>query len=134
KEYNIDPNKIGVWGASAGGHLVALLGTTGEAKELEGAIGGNLDYSSKVQCVCDWFGPTDMAKFFPQAGSDNIFKPAPEKSPIVALFGGSLEDHKGLVAQANPITFISKTSAPFLIMHGDKDNLVPLAQSEMLDK
>jgi len=132
REYHIDPDKIGVFGASAGGHLVALLGTSGGAKEIEGTVGGNLDQSSRVQAVCDWFGPTDMGVFFQEAGEDNIFKAAPEKSPIDKLFGGPVEDHKDLVAKANPITFVSKDSAPFLIMHGDNDRLVPLAQSQIL--
>ena len=132
KEMQIDPERVGVWGASAGGHLVALLGTSADVKELEGTVGGNLEYSSRVQAVCDWFGPTDMARFFPQAGDENIFKPAPKSSPLTALFGGAVEDKKELVAQANPITFITKNCPPFLIMHGDKDTLVPLAQSEIL--
>src|SRR5205085_165270 len=58
-KYHLDPDHIGAWGASAGGHLVALLGTSGNKKELEGK-GGNLEQSSKVQCVIDWFGPTDL--------------------------------------------------------------------------
>jgi acetyl esterase/lipase len=132
REYKIDPDRIGVWGGSAGGHLVALLGTSGGVKELEGTTGGNLDQSSRVQAVCDWFGPTDMSVFFQQAGDDNIFKPAPEKSPLFRLFGGPVEQRKDLVAQANPLTFITKNDPPFLIMHGDKDTLVPLAQSQML--
>jgi acetyl esterase/lipase len=131
-EYHIDPSHVGVFGASAGGHLVALLGTSGAAKEIEGTVGGNLDQSSRVQAVCDWFGPTDMSRFFEHAGDDNIFKPAPDKSPITKLFGGPAAEHKDLVAKANPITFVSKDSAPFLIMHGDKDTLVPLAQSQIL--
>ena len=65
-KYHIDPDHIGVWGSSAGGHLVAMLGTTGSVKELEGN-GGNLDQSSRVQCVVDWFGPTDMATMGRQA-------------------------------------------------------------------
>src|SRR5208337_3078994 len=60
-KYDLDPEHVGVWGASAGGHLVALLGTTGNVKELEGT-GGNLDQSSRVQCVVNWFGPSDMAR------------------------------------------------------------------------
>ncbi len=59
KKYNFDPDHVGAWGGSAGGHLVALLGTTGGMKELEGKD-GNLDQSSKVQCVLDWYGPTDF--------------------------------------------------------------------------
>ena len=133
-DYHIDPDKIGVWGASAGGHLVALLGTSGgaNAKDIEGTVGGNADQSSRVQAVCDWFGPTDMSQFFQEAGSENIFKPSPKASPINKLFGGPVEEHKELVAQANPITFITKDAPPFLIMHGDKDQLVPVAQSQIL--
>jgi acetyl esterase/lipase len=52
-KYNLDPNRIGAWGASAGGHLVALLGTGVAVKELDGNVGGNLEYSSRVQAVCD---------------------------------------------------------------------------------
>ena len=133
KEYHIDPEHIGIWGGSAGGHLVALLGTSGDVKELEGKIGGNLDQSSRVHCVIDWFGPTDMGVFFEQAaGIPNIFKADPEKSPICTLFGGPLDEHVEQVRQANPITFVKKDNPPFLIVHGDKDALVPLAQSEIL--
>ena len=58
-KYHLDPDHIGVWGASAGGHLVALLGTTAAVKEFEGR-GGNLDQSSRVQCVLDWYGPSEL--------------------------------------------------------------------------
>ena len=132
-EYHIDPKRIGIWGASAGGHLVALLGTSGDVKEIEGTVGGNLDQSSRVECVCDWFGPTDMSVFFEQAANTvNIFKGNPDHSPLSDLFGGPLKEHADLVRNANPITFIKKDNPPFLIIHGDKDPLVPLAQSEML--
>ena len=132
KEYHIDPDRIGVWGASAGGHLVALLGTTGDTKEMEGTVGGNLDQSSRVQCVCDWFGPTDMNHYYPPKGDPN-YVPMPKKSAITQLFGGPIEERIDLIAKGNPITFISKVSAPILIMHGAKDTLVPLAQSEVLN-
>jgi acetyl esterase/lipase len=63
-KYHLDPDRVGVWGGSAGGHLVALLGTTAGMKELEGK-GGNLDQSSRVQCVVDFFGPTDFVTWNP---------------------------------------------------------------------
>ena len=122
-KYHLDPDHIGVWGASAGGHLVAMLGTTGDVKELEGN-GGNLDQSSRVQCVVDWFGPSDLATM---GGShDN------PGSPESRLIGGPVQENKEKARKASPLTYVGKDSAPFLIMHGDKDNTVPLGQSEVL--
>ena len=135
EQYHIDPDKVCVWGASAGGHLVALLGTSGDIKEAEGTVGGNLDQSSGVQAVIDWFGPTDMSVFFKQAESvENIFKEIPDASPIARLFGGPVGKHLDLVKAADPINYIpnQKKLPPFFIVHGDKDKLVPLAQSEIL--
>jgi acetyl esterase/lipase len=119
-EYHIDPARVGAWGASAGGHLVAMLDVTGDTKEFD--VGENLDQSSQVQCVVDWFGPTDMVTI--QVGGDT------SNSPITQLIGGPVSDNKEKAQKASPITFVSKTSAPILIMHGDKDPLVPLSQSE----
>jgi acetyl esterase/lipase len=125
KRYNLDAGHIGVWGASAGGHLVALLGTTGGVKPLEGT-GGNLDQSSRVQCVVDWFGPTDFTKM-------GGWQDKPE-SPMARLVGGPVCDHQALAATANPIRYVGKDAAPFLIMHGEEDKLVPMNQSELLDE
>ena len=122
-KYHIDPDHIGVWGSSAGGHLVAMLGTTGNVKELEGT-GGNLDQSSRVQCVVDWFGPTDMTTMGKQAD-----KPG---TPVAKLIGGPVQENQEKARKASPMTYVGKDSAPFLIMHGDKDNTVPLQQSEVL--
>jgi acetyl esterase/lipase len=133
ERYHLDPNRLGAWGDSAGGHLVALLGTTGDVKEVEGDVGGNLDQSSRVQCVVDWYGPTDMSVFWEQADRvENIFKNKPDESPINKLFGGAVAERKDLVRLANPVAFVSKDDPPFLIRHGDKDTLVPLAQSGIL--
>jgi acetyl esterase/lipase len=125
KQYNLDAQHIGVWGASAGGHLVALLGTSGDVKELEGN-GGNLDQSSRVQCVVDWFGPTDFTKM---GGSHDD-----ANSPEAKLIGGPVQEKKDVAARANPITYITKDDPPFLIMHGEDDKVVPIGQSELLDE
>jgi len=122
-KYHLDPDHIGVWGASAGGHLVALLGTTGGEKDLEGN-GGNLDQSSRVQCVVDWFGPSNLATMGKQAD-----KPG---TPVARLIGGPAQENKEKARKASPLTYVSKDSAPFLIMHGDKDNIVPPSQSDVL--
>jgi acetyl esterase/lipase len=121
KEYGIDPERIGVWGASAGGHLVAMLGSTGSARELEGG-GGSADQSSAVQAVCDWFGPTDLTLL----GHDD------PDSHSARLLGGPVKDNLAAAATANPITYVSSASAPHLIMHGGEDKQVPLKQSEVL--
>ncbi len=122
KKYKLDPARFGAAGASAGGHLVALLGTSGDVTDLDGD-GANKDVSSKVSCVLDFFGPTDLTRF-----------PASAKGPgpIEKLLGGPAAEKKDLAAKANPITFISKADPPILIVHGDKDPTVPLGQSELL--
>jgi acetyl esterase/lipase len=125
EKYHLDPKHVGVWGASAGGHLVALLGTTDGVKELEGK-GGNLDQSSRVQCVVDWFGPTD----FTRMGGSHDDANAPE----ARLIGGPVQENKEKAAKANPITYVTRDSAPFLIMHGEEDKVVPINQSELLDE
>ena len=114
---------MGVWGASAGGHLVALLGTTGGLKSLEGS-GGNREQSSRVQCVVDWFGPTDLNAMGQQGD-----KPG---SPVARLLGGPAPQNRERARQASPLTYVSKDAAPFLIMHGDRDNLVPLSKASGL--
>ncbi len=121
-KYKLNPDAFGVAGASAGGHLVALLGTAGSVKELEGD-GGNAKVSSKVQCVVDVFGPTDLIKL---AGATDA------NSPISKLLGGKVSEKTELATQANPITYIDKDCAPFLILHGDMDKLVLLSQSELI--
>jgi len=126
--YGLDSDRIGAWGASAGGHLVALLGTSGGVKDLEGDL-GDAGYSSRVQAVVDFFGPTDlpqMSKF-----SSAIDHDSPD-SPESRLLGGPVQQNKDRAARANPITYVTKDDPPFLIMHGDRDPLVPLNQSELL--
>ena len=127
KEYNLDPKRFGVWGASAGGHLVAMLGTAGDVKELD--VGAHLDQSSRVQAVCDYFGPTDFTKMNDFPGRmDHDAADSPESK----LIGGPIQENKEKVQRANPITYVTKDDPPFLIVHGDRDPLVPHNQSELL--
>lgn len=125
EEYKIDPDRIGVWGPSAGGHLVALLGTSGGVKELEGT-GGWSEYSSRVQAVVDFFGPTDLLKM---GGSHDD-----ADSPESLLVGGKIADKPEMVRMADPITYVTAGDPPFLIVHGEEDNTVPINQSELLNE
>ncbi|MGH7133049.1 MAG: alpha/beta hydrolase fold domain-containing protein [Phycisphaerales bacterium] len=135
-EYNIDPARVGVWGASAGGHLAALMGTTGGLKDLEGDIGGNLDQSSRVQAVVDWFGPTDMLTLAapnPDATDQQKQAFAVGLRVVEKFMGGSTEQKRDVYIQASPTTHITPDDPPMLIMHGDADPLVPLSQSQLLE-
>ena len=131
-KYGLDPDHIGAWGSSAGGHLVALLGTAGDAREFDTET--NRDYSSRVQAVCDWFGPTDFLQMDTHAIEGSTLIHNAPKSPESLLVGGPIqqEPYRALVTKANPITYVTKDDPPFLIMHGDKDILVSPHQSELL--
>ena len=127
EEHGYDPDRFGVWGSSAGGHLVALLGTAGDVNDFD--VGPNAGVSSRVQAVCDFFGPTDFTKMsrFPSRMDHD----APD-SPESRLVGGAVQENNDKVQRANPITYVTKDDPPFLIVHGDKDPLVPHNQSEIL--
>ena len=127
--YRLDPNRFAAWGSSAGGHLVAMLGTTGDVAEFE--VGENLKVSSQVQAVVDYFGPTDFLQMDAQRLPDGLVHDDPD-SPESRLVGGPIQEHKDRVARANPITYVSKDDSPILIIHGDQDKLVPYHQSVLL--
>jgi acetyl esterase/lipase len=128
--YNIDPDRFGVWGSSAGGHLVSMLGTTSEVREWD-AFGDYQGVSSEVQAVCDFYGPTDFLRMNDEPGS--MDHDAPD-SPESSLIGAPIQDNPELVSRANPITYINGNEPPFLIIHGDKDSLVIHSQSVYLEK
>lgn len=128
-DYKLDPNRFAAWGPSAGGHLVAMLGTTGHVAEFE--VGAHLDLSSRVQCVVDYFGPTDFLKMDAQRLPDGMIHNTPD-SPESELVGGLLQENPDKVAAANPITYVTKDVPPFLVVHGNQDPLVPYGQSVLL--
>jgi acetyl esterase/lipase len=123
EKYNIDPERIGVWGSSAGGHLVNMLGTSGDVEELEGNC-GSPDQSSRVSCVVPFCGPANFL-------APKKFESGRRPSAVDMLLGGMLEEKQELAKQASPITYVSKDDPPFLVVHGTADGTVPFEQAEM---
>jgi len=126
KRYNIDPEKIGVWGSSAGGHLVSMLGVSSGAKQLEGDC-GSPGRSSRVACVVDYCGPSDFL------GIARVKRSTEQRAydPVSKLLGGPIEEQKEAAVSASPVTYASKDAAPVLIVHGTNDTTVPLEQAEV---
>jgi len=126
-KYGLDPERFVAWGSSAGGHLVALLGTAGDVKAFD--VGAHLDRSSRVQAVIDYYGPSDFQRFVDTPGYASHRRPdAPESK----LIGGPVAENKEKAAAASPVTYVSNDDAPFLILHGSADPTVPSNQSEVL--
>jgi acetyl esterase/lipase len=124
-KYNVDPDRIGVWGGSAGGHLVALLGTAAEQTDWDD-VGGNPGISARVQAVCDYFGPADIRAFASAPHSESA------ETAMTKLLGGPPGEMAELAKKASPVTYVSKDDPPFFIVHGDADATVPLQQSQIL--
>ncbi len=130
-KYNFEPDRIGAWGHSSGAHLAALLGTSGEVPALEGS-GDNLQYSSRVQAVCEVSGPADLLRMYREASPDaRSAMGLSVQSAIAALIGGPVEENEAKAIAASPVTYVSKDDPPFLIIHGEQDTTVPVSQSRL---
>jgi acetyl esterase/lipase len=129
KKHNLDPERIAVWGTSAGGHLVAMLGVSGDVKELEGKVGKNLKFDSRVTCVVNWFGPTDMLTI---GKYPSRLKHDAADSPESKLLGGAIHKNEPAARNASPVTHASKGDSPVLTMHGTEDMTVPFNQGQRI--
>ena len=119
--YGVDPNRIGAWGASAGGHLVSLLGTAEASAGFD--RGEYAAESSRVEAVVDMYGPADLTS------ADW----GPEATPTIReVFGAAPAAANDVLARASPVTYISAADPPFLILQGDADTTVPPSQSREL--
>ena len=128
KKYHIHPEKIGVWGASAGGHLSLMVGLSADQADLEGQS-GSPGQSSRVACIVNWFGPTDLV-----AAWNDPSAPPMVKEVLNKLVGGDADKKQDVLKAASPLTYVSKDDPPVLTMHGTKDPIVPFSQATLLDE
>ncbi len=129
EDYGFNAEKIGIAGASAGGHLVALVGTTNGHKELEGDVGGNLDQSSDVQAVVSYYGASNFMTILNQSTPHGLSV----RVPALELFiGGRPEEVPDLARLASPVFHVDRNDPPLLLIHGDQDPQMPINQSHEL--
>ncbi len=130
--YDLDTDNFGAWGASAGGNLVSLLGTTCGVAELEGAELGYADQSSCVKAVVDWFGPIDFLKMDEQyVGTSCPQTHDDASSPESRLVGAPIQTVPELVGKTNPMNYIDDQDAAFFIQNGTADCNIPPVQNEL---
>jgi len=133
-EYQLDGKRIGAWGASAGAHLAALLGTSHKVKGLEDASLKNSHNraSSSVQAVTTWYGPLEnFLMMDAQLAKSGLGPPnhSESDSPESRLLGRKITEIPALVKFASPMTYLKADAPPFLIQHGLQDGTVPVEQS-----
>lgn len=139
-QYQLDTSFIGITGYSSGGHLAAMAGTTagiseytvnGVTVDIDGSVGKYAGFSSRVHAVVNWYGPTDFL-IMDSCGSSMVHNAT--DSPESLLVGGPIQENPEMCALTNPITYIDSHDPPFLIIHGDADELVPWCQSHVLNE
>jgi acetyl esterase/lipase len=125
EKYNLDSEHFGVIGGSAGGYYSSFLGTTGDIRNFD--VGDNLEYSSAVQAVVDQFGPVD----FSTLAQDRVDAELPRSIVESDYLGCNISsvDCTNTI-KSSPINYVSKEDPPFLILHGEEDNQIPIKQSQ----
>ena len=128
EQFHIDPNQVGIWGDSSGGHAAQMVGVTGDMGEFK--TEDNHEFSDAVQAVVDFYGPSDVTRIN-DGPRDPQFTADKSKIPEDILFGGCVIDHPEIAQPGNPLNYIEKDKPlpPFLIAHGDEDPMVPFNQS-----
>ena len=126
-----DPTRIALWGSSAGGQLVSMLGTTGRNKELEGTLGNHLDQSSHVQAVVNYYGPSALLQMNDHPSKIDHNAPG---SPESQLIGAPIQQSKKKARQASPLHHVTADDASIIHFHGTDDSLVPVHQSTLFHR
>lgn len=123
ERYRINPERFGVMGESAGGHLTAMAAL---ADDPAYDVGSYLEYSSRVQAACPWYPPADVTTFPYPSPLESA------ASPESLMLGVNVMLCQEEAVKASPISYISKEAPPFMILHGTDDRTVPFAQGEIL--
>jgi acetyl esterase/lipase len=118
-EYNLDGERIGIWGGSAGGHLSAIIGMTNNDPRFE--AGEYPEQSSRVDAAVEMFGPMDLT-----LPMDWL-----QRQLLLRAFGTDSADSP-LLRDASPVFYVSADDPPFLIMNGEQDSAVPPDQARAL--
>lgn len=129
-KYGFLPGKIIIAGSSAGGHLAALVGVTNNDKELEGSLGQYISTSSSVQCILDYYGPTNFTTILKQSTPHGVSVRGPA---MALLLGKTVESVPEIAKKASPVFQVDSNDPPLLILHGDQDIQVPINQSHELE-
>jgi acetyl esterase/lipase len=126
EKYHLDADHIGIFGASAGGHLALLLATTADNPKMEGDVGGHATFSSRVQCVCAFYPPTDLNRLV----ANPKFRLNPD-GDVAKLIGGAVASNVNKANFASPLFYVDTNCAPVFLLHGGADELVPPEQSQV---
>jgi acetyl esterase/lipase len=127
-ELGLRTERLAFWGASSGAHLASLAALTQRDPEWEGDTGGNLEHSSAVDAVVHWFGPVDLVNGAHRSWLEEILLAPPLEPP---LFGADdIAQVAELARRVSPLFRVTADAPPFLIAHGDRDRVLPRAESE----
>lgn len=128
--YGFDATKIAIAGHSSGAHLATLTGVTNGHAELEGSVGEYLDTSSDVQAILSYFGAHDLTSILDQSTAYGLSIRVPA---LDLLLGGQPQDKPELAQLASPVVHVEASDPPLLLLHGDEDVQMPIAQSYQME-